>query len=205
MEIMVSSRLRASRGVLACSVVSEPSWPVFMAWSMSMASAPRHSPMMIRSGRIRRALISSSRWATSPWPSMLAGRVSSRTTWGCLSWSSAESSMVTMRSVGRDERGEDVEQRRLAGAGAARDQHVEPGLHDRLAAASSIWLGEALGPEQVLARQRIALELTDREMGPVERQRLDDRVDPGAVGQAGVHHGRGVVDPAARPPRRSGR
>ena len=38
MEIMVSSRLRASRGVLAWSVVSEPSWPVFMAWSMSMAS-----------------------------------------------------------------------------------------------------------------------------------------------------------------------
>ncbi len=31
---------------------------------------------------------------------MLAGLVSSRTTWGCLSWSSAESSMVTIRSVG---------------------------------------------------------------------------------------------------------
>ena len=31
---------------------------------------------------------------------MLAGRVSSRTTWGWRSWSSAESSMVTIRSVG---------------------------------------------------------------------------------------------------------
>ena len=54
--IIVSSRARASRGVLACSVVIEPAWPVFMAWSMSSASAPRHSPMMMRSGRIRRAL-----------------------------------------------------------------------------------------------------------------------------------------------------
>ena len=33
--IMVSSRARASRGVLAWSVVIEPSWPVFMACSMS--------------------------------------------------------------------------------------------------------------------------------------------------------------------------
>ena len=119
--IMVSRRLSASRGELAWIVVSEPSWPVFMAWSMSTASPPRHSPMMMRSGRIRRALISSRRWGTSPVPSMLAGRVSSRTTCGCRSWSSAESSIVTIRSVGGMNDDEDVEQRRLAGAGAARD------------------------------------------------------------------------------------
>ena len=35
---IVSSRASASRGVLACSVVSEPSWPVFIAWSMSSVS-----------------------------------------------------------------------------------------------------------------------------------------------------------------------
>ena len=35
-------------------VVSEPSWPVFMAWSMSTVSAPRTSPTMMRSGRMRR-------------------------------------------------------------------------------------------------------------------------------------------------------
>ena len=99
MAIMVSSRLSASRGVLAWSVVSEPSWPVFMACSMSTASAPRHSPMMMRSGRMRSALTSSTRCGTSPVPSMLAGRVSSRTTCGWRSWSSAESSMVTMRSL----------------------------------------------------------------------------------------------------------
>ena len=45
-----------SRGVLAWTVVSEPSWPVFMACSMSSASPPRHSPTMMRSGRMRRAV-----------------------------------------------------------------------------------------------------------------------------------------------------
>ncbi|MNZ98405.1 hypothetical protein D3C78_1176870 [compost metagenome] len=96
---MFSIRPKASRGVLAWMVVSEPSWPVFIAASMSSASAPRTSPMTMRSGRMRRLLRTSSRWFTSPRPSMFGGRVSSRTTWGCCSCSSAESSMVTMRSL----------------------------------------------------------------------------------------------------------
>ena len=54
---IVSSRLMASRAVLACTVVIEPSWPVFMAWSMSSASAARHSPTMMRSGRMRRRVL----------------------------------------------------------------------------------------------------------------------------------------------------
>ena len=77
----------------------EPSWPVFMAWSMSRTSAPRTSPTTIRSGRIRRAFRTRSRWVTAPAPSMLAGRVSSRTTCSCWSCNSAESSMVTIRSL----------------------------------------------------------------------------------------------------------
>ena len=80
-------------------VVMEPSWPVFMACSMSKASSPRTSPMMMRSGRMRRLLISSCRWRTPPWPSTLGGRVSSRTTSSCCSCSSAASSMVTSRSL----------------------------------------------------------------------------------------------------------
>ena len=47
--------------MLAWTVVIDPSWPVFMAWIMSSVSAPRHSPMMIRSGRIRRAFFTRSR------------------------------------------------------------------------------------------------------------------------------------------------
>src|SRR6266404_2194567 len=70
-----------------------------MACSMSRASAPRTSPTTMRSGRIRRLLRNSSLCGTSPFPSMLGGRVSNRTTCGCCNCNSAESSMVTMRSV----------------------------------------------------------------------------------------------------------
>jgi hypothetical protein len=87
-----------SRGEFAWVVVSEPSWPVFIAWSMSRHSPPRVSPTMIRSGRMRRAFRTRSRMVYSPLPSMLGGRDSSETTWGWLSCSSAASSMVTMRS-----------------------------------------------------------------------------------------------------------
>ena len=43
--------------VLAWTVDIEPSWPVFIACSMSKASAPRTSPTMMRSGRMRSALL----------------------------------------------------------------------------------------------------------------------------------------------------
>ncbi len=98
MPTIVSSRVSASRGVLAWIVVRLPSCPVFIACSMSRASPPRHSPTMIRSGRMRRALRTRSRMVTSPSPSMLAGRVSMRTTCGCCNFNSAESSMVATRS-----------------------------------------------------------------------------------------------------------
>ena len=75
---MFSMRASASRGLLAWTVVSEPSWPVFIAWSMSNASAPRTSPTMMRSGRMRSALRTRSRCVTSPLPSMFGGRASSR-------------------------------------------------------------------------------------------------------------------------------
>ena len=42
-------------------MVIEPSWPVFMACSMSSAAPSRTSPTMIRSGRIRSALRTRSR------------------------------------------------------------------------------------------------------------------------------------------------
>ena len=98
MPIICSTRDSASRGVLAWTVVIDPSWPVFIAWSMSNASPARTSPTMIRSGRMRSAFLTRSRWVISPLPSMLAGRVSSRATCSCCSWSSAESSIVTIRS-----------------------------------------------------------------------------------------------------------
>ncbi len=60
--------------------------------------ASRTSPTTMRSGRMRRAFVTRSRIVTSPRPSMLGGRASRRSTWSWCSWSSAASSMVTMRS-----------------------------------------------------------------------------------------------------------
>ena len=92
-------RTTASWALPACSVVNDPSWPVLMASSMSIASRLRTSPTTIRSGRMRRAFTSKSWMLTAPSPSMDASRASSRTTWGwCVNLSSAESSMVTIRS-----------------------------------------------------------------------------------------------------------
>ena len=96
---IVSSRYSASRALLAWTVVRLPSWPVFIACSMSRASSPRTSPTMMRSGRMRRALMTNCRCLTAPLPSMLGGRVSRRTTWRWRSVSSAASSIVTMRSL----------------------------------------------------------------------------------------------------------
>ena len=71
---------------------------MFIACNMSRAEESRTSPTTMRSGRMRSALRTRSRMVTAPLPSMLEGRDSRRTTWSCLSWSSAASSMVTMRS-----------------------------------------------------------------------------------------------------------
>lgn len=98
MEARVWSRIRASPELLAWTVASEPSWPVDIAWSMSSVSPPRTSPTMMRSGRIRREFLTRSRMVIWPLPSTFAGRDSSRMTCACWSWSSAESSMVMIRS-----------------------------------------------------------------------------------------------------------
>ncbi len=95
---IVSTRCRASRGLLACTVEIDPSCPVFIAWSMSSAAASRISPTTIRSGRIRSALRTRSRIVTSPRLSMFGGRASRRRTCCWLSCSSAASSMVMTRS-----------------------------------------------------------------------------------------------------------
>ncbi len=98
MEARVWSRIRASSALLAWTVASEPSWPVDMAWSMSRVSPPRTSPTMTRSGRMRSELRTRSRMVTWPLPSTFGGRLSRVITWDCWSRSSAESSMVTIRS-----------------------------------------------------------------------------------------------------------
>ena len=193
---IVSTRCIASRVLLAWTVVIEPSWPVFMAWSMSSVSAPRHSPTTMRSGRIRRALISRSRMVIWPLPSMLAGRVSRRTTCG---WRSLQFGGVLDGDdalVVRDERREVVQQRRLARARAADDQDVQAGLHAGLEEVHHLRRA-GLEADVVVPGDRIAAEPPDGHARPVDRQRRNDRVDAGAVGESGVDHRADLVAAAA--------
>ncbi len=89
-----------------------------------------------------------------------------------------------------DEGGEDVEGGGLARAGAAGDEDVEAGLDARLQEVEHL---RRRGPEadEVVHREGGGGELPDRDHGTDEGERRDDRVDAGAVGQAGV-------DPRAR-------
>ena len=195
---IVSMRARVSRGPLEWTVQSEPSWPVFMAWSMSSAEASRTSPTTMRSGRMRSEFFTRSRISTAPLPSMLDGRDSSRSTWSWCSWSSAASSMVTMRSsVGMNDEST-LRVVVLPGAGAAGDDDVQPALD-----AGGQEVGGALrvGAErdQVVGGVRVGGELADGQQRAVHGQRRDDRVDAAAVGQAGVHHRAGLVDATADP------
>ena len=187
-----------SRGVLAWPVDIEPSWPVFMAWSMSSASPPRHSPTMMRSGRMRRELRTSSRMGIAPLPSMLAGRDSSVTTCSWRSWSSAASSMVTMRSsLGmNDDRTlsivvlpepvpPETKMFRRASTHARRKSNIS-GVAVPKRIRSSVVSG-------VAANLRMVSDRAD------QADRRDDGVDARAVDQAGVDHRARLVDaPAER-------
>ena len=139
---------------------------------------------------------------TSPLPSTFCGRVSSRTTCGCWSCSSAASSIVITRSSAGMCRRQAVQQRRLARARAAGDQHVAPGLDG---GGQEVHDGGAERPvaDQVLELERLA-EPPDAHRRAVQGQRRDDRVHAAAVGQPGVDH-RAVSSTRRRPARRSGR
>ena len=193
---IVSMRDSASRGVLACSVPSEPSWPVFMAWSMSRASPPRHSPTMMRSGRMRSALRTRSRMLTSPRPSMLGGRDSRRTTWRRAILSSTASSMVTMRSPCGMKLDTTL-------SSVVLPVPVPPlirmfSLPSTQVERNSMSDGRGrAGADVVLGPQHHLGELADGERRAVDSERRDDGVHAGAVGQAGVDHGRGLVHAAA--------
>ena len=127
---------------------------------------------------------------------MLGGRDSSDTTCSWRSWSSLESSMVTMRSSLGTKRRQDVEQRRLPGVGTARDDDVEPAHHARLDEPGQ-GRGDGHVRDEVLDLQGVLGELPDGEERPADGEGVDHGVDTGAVGQAGVDHGRGLVDAPA--------
>ena len=113
-----------------------------------------------------------------------------------VSCSSAASSIVTMRSssgIAADSALRSVvlpepvppEIRMFSSASTQRSQEL-----DRLG-------GQRSEPDEVVEVEALLAELADREQRARERQRRDDRVDAGAVGQAGVDHRRRLVDAAA--------
>src|SRR3954451_19325840 len=95
-----------------------------------------------------------------------------------------------------DERRQHVERRRLARAGAAGDEDVEPRLH---AGAQELEHDRGRGAEsdQVVHREGGGGELPDRDDGTDEGQRGNDGVDAGAVGEASVDHRARLVDAAS--------
>ena len=198
MPTMTSRRPRPSRGVLAWMVVSDPSWPVFMACNMSSASSERTSPTMMRSGRIRRALMTSCRMWIAPVPSTLAGRVSMRATCVCCSRNSAASSIVTMRSSSGmyDE---------SAFSSVVLPEPVPPQIRMFSRALTQAFSSSSM-PSVIASRatrsspfMRVPSETADGEQRPVHRDRRDRRVDARAVGQARVHQRR---DSSTRRPTR---
>ena len=71
-----------------------------------------------------------------------------------------------------DEGGQHVEQGRLAGAGAAGDDDVQPGL-DAASSSSAISGVRVPNADQVGDLERVLGELADGQRGAVERQRRD--------------------------------
>ena len=193
---MFSIRARHSRGELEWSVHIEPSWPVFIAASRSKHSWPRISPRMMRSGRIRSALMTRSRMVIAPWPSRLGGRVSSGSQCGCCRRSSAASSMVMTRSPGSI-----IFDRALSIV--VLPEPVPPEMTMFMRQAPAILSAVAIfsdiepKPRHHVERDRLVGEFTNRDGGAAQRQRRDDDVDAAAVLQAGVGQRRGLVDAAA--------
>ena len=98
--------------------------------------------------------------------------------------------------VGRiDLLGQGVEQGRLAGAGPARDDDVLLGAHRAIQDLDHL-RGQRVACGQRFERQVAPHELADRDGGAVDRQGKRDDVHAAAVGQAGIDHGRRLVDAA---------
>ena len=95
-----------------------------------------------------------------------------------------------------DERGEDVEHRRLARSGAARYEDVEARLDAGLQELEHL---RGCGPEadHVLDREGRGREFPDGEHRPDQREGRDDGVHARAIGEARIHHRARLVDAAA--------
>ena len=89
-----------------------------------------------------------------------------------------------------------VEHRRLARAGAARDDDVHPARAGDLEHGRHL-LGQRAPAAHHVDGDRLFGEFTNRDGGAAQRERRDDDVDAAAVLEAGVGERRGLVDAAA--------
>ena len=94
-----------------------------------------------------------------------------------------------------DERRQDVEGGRLTGASTAGDNDVQPPDDARFEEPGGRRIHGA-EPDQVLDGVGVGGELPDGEEGAADGERVDHRVDSGAIGETGVDHRGGLVDAA---------
>ena len=194
---IVSRREKASRGVLAWTVLIDPSTPVFMACSMSSASAPRHSPTMMRSGRMRSAVRSSMPLVDAAFLVQVR-----RTRFELHHVALLELQLGRVFDgddalLLRDEAGERVQHGGLAGAGSAGDQHGASCACTHAARKRSMPGVIGLVLQHLVLRDHVAAEAADAEARAIQRQRRNDGVDARAILQARVHDRLRFVDAAA--------
>src|SRR4030081_3740543 len=97
----------------------------------------------------------------------------------------------------RNERGQDVQQSRLAGAGATRDQDVESRPHARAEEGHQFRARRAEAVDDIGRSPLLLGELSDREARTFERDGRNDHVDTRAVLQARVTDRSRLVDATA--------
>src|SRR5256885_11001045 len=127
---------------------------------MSSASAPRTSPTMMRSGRMRSELRTSSRIGISPSPSMFLVRLESKD----VPLVEPQLGRVLDRDdaiLVRDRRRHRVQQGRLTGTRAARDEDVQL-CSDALLEEVDGFAAERAEPDQVVKAPALVPELADR-------------------------------------------
>ena len=195
----VSRRAIASRGELACIVEIEPSWPVFIACSMS---------------RLSRAAHLADDDAVGPHAQRVPHQVADRDLASALDVRrprlqphdvlllQLQLDRILDRDdalVAGDERRQHVEQRRLAGAGTAGDEDVQLRPHRRIEHRRDLagQRAEARSGRRPCTASRANLRIVSDE--PFEGERRDDRVDARAVFEARIHQRRRLVDAAADP------
>ena len=187
----LARRDSAELALLACTVVSDPPWPVLSACSRSAAS-----PTTMWSGRWRRECLTRSRIDTGV--SVPTAPASKRRQFARSILSSSVSSMATIRSSSGSSSISAFKQRGLARARAARDQDVAPGAEHALGRAEHA-LGQGPLADEVLGRERAAPEPADRHRHVGAGRRRADG-DPRAVVEPGVENGpgRGIEPKRAR-------